>query len=304
MTKRQRRKDQVASSTKPNAVVVTGASGHIGRAVCRVLRASGTAFLAIDSYPADAIVVRCDLREKDKVARLFRNNTVGGVIHLAAILPTAFHSDPLTAVDVNLNASFELMRQSVNAGVPRFVFASSMSVYGLAFDPRPRTEDDPTNPNNPYGASKRVVETVGESLRQMRAIDFVALRIARAIGPGVRRTSSPWRSQIFECSSVDPPIRIPFGPEAVLSLVHIEDIARMLVILAEAPTLKHSIYNTPAESWEVNNLKKLVEERRGGRVELGPTDARGGPLCNGTRFSQEFGFDVQGISARLSAISS
>ena len=75
-----------------------------------------------------------------------------------SVLPTAFHKDPLAAVDVDLGGTFELLRQSVKYRVSRFVFASSMSVFGTWFDRRPYNENDPAVPPTPtalFQASRR-----------------------------------------------------------------------------------------------------------------------------------------------------
>ena len=282
-------------------LLVTGASGQIGQAVCRLLKSTRRSFLPVD-VQATGETTACDLKSKSALAALFSENSIGGVIHLAAILPTAFHSNPLAAVDLNLAAGFELLRQSVQHHVPRFVFASSMSVYGTAFDPRPRTEDDPATPADPYGASKRVVEVVGDNLARSKAIEFVSLRIARVVGGGARQTSSPWRSQIFERPAPKDPIQISFAPETFLSMVHVEDVARSLVTLMDSQMPTYSAYNIPAEKWQVSELKKLIEETRGLRVVLAPGGADGGPLCDGSRFSEEFDFRAKGLRERLSEV--
>jgi UDP-glucuronate 4-epimerase len=286
---------------EPGTLLVTGASGQIGQAVCRLLKATRRSFLPVD-VQATAETTACDLRSKGAVAALFSENSIGGVIHLAAILPTAFHSNPLAAVDVNLTSSFELLRRSVQHRIRRFVFASSMSVYGTAFDSRPRTEDDPATPADPYGASKRVVEVIGENLARSKAVEFVSLRIARVVGDGARQTSSPWRSQIFERPSPKHPIRVSFAPETFLSLVHVEDVARALVTLMDSGTLTYTAYNTPAEKWQVSELKTLIEETRGLPVVLDPDGADGGPLCDGSRFSREFDFRAKRLRERLSEV--
>ena len=291
----------MASTGNEGFVIVTGAGGHIGREVCRLLRTGGSQILPVDVDPSTVKdLIACDLKLQTHVLSLFQSHPVRAVIHLAAILPSAFHSDPLAGVDVNLSGSFELMRQAVIARVKRFIFASSISVYGSSFSSRPLTEDDPAVPDEPYGASKRVVELVGETLANEQVVEFVSLRIARVVGPGIKKTSSPWRSQIFERSSGPAPIQLPFGPEAVLALVHVEDVARMLVTLAEAPEVRSSIYNTPVELWEARHLKEVVEEVSGLRVELLQGGAFGGPTCDGTRFAREFGFQLLGIRERLS----
>lgn len=283
-------------------VIVTGAGGHIGREVCRVLKTNGCDVLAVDvdGDAAEGVVV-CDLRSPEEVLRLFEDRGVRAVIHLAAILPSAFEREPFSGVDVNLTACFELLRQAVEARVKRFVFASSMSVYGSLRAGDFVREDDPAVPDDPYGAAKRVVEVLGETLARRREIEFVSLRIARVVGLGIKKTSSPWRSQIFERSRGRDAIQIPFAPGARLSIVHVEDVARMLVTLADAGEVRKPIYNNAAEIWEARTLKELVEEVRGLRVELGSEGVHGGAICDGGRFAQEFGFQLRGLRERLFA---
>ena len=281
-------------------ILVTGASGQIGSEVCRALRANRYPILAVDVDPDPAAgIVACDLREKSQIERLFQTNPIHAVIHLAAVLPTAFRADPLTGAQVNLSGACELLRQFVSARVQRFVFASSMAVYGLAARPHPCTESDPAIPEDPYGGSKRAVELVGEALAKTGAMEFVALRVARVIGPGARKTSSPWRSQIFDPPPGVASLAIPFAPEAHLSLVHVEDVARMLITLVEAPKLASLVYNTPSQQWEAARLKDVIEESVGIRVELGAAGAHGGPTCDGSRFTRDFGFELRGLRDRL-----
>lgn len=222
---------------------------------------------------------------RSDVARIFESHPVRAVIHLAAVLPSAFQRDPLKGADVNFTGSVELLRQAVKMGTKRFVFASSMSVYGSVSTGNRLTED----------------ELVGEALARANAIEFVSLRIARVVGPGIKQTSSPWRSDIFEPSPGQQSINIPFAPNALLSLVHVEDVARMLVMLVDIPQMRGSIYNTPVELWEAHQLKQVVEEARGIPVELHEGGADGGPVCDGSRFVREFGFQARGTKHFLSA---
>ena len=184
------------STSQDSCLLVTGATGHIGRTLTAELRASGINIVATD-LSEDENTVACDLRATRDVAKLFEIAPVRGVIHLAGILPGAFYEDPLRGADVNLTGSLNLLRESIRHKVKRFVFASSVSVYGLKRRSLgPSTEEDSPAPDEPYGASKRAIEMVGESLSQSGAIEFVALRIARVVGPGIKKTSSPWRAQM------------------------------------------------------------------------------------------------------------
>jgi nucleoside-diphosphate-sugar epimerase len=283
-----------------SVVILTGAGGHIGGEVRRLLKASGHNLVPLDVSPgSEQDLVACDLTNNDEISRLFDSNPVNAVIHLAAILPSAFRRDPLRGADVNLTASIALLRQAVKTGTKRFLFASSMSVYGSSATNRPLNEDDPVAPDEPYGAAKRAIELVGGTLAKEKAIEFVSLRIARVVGPGTGKTSSPWRSEIFAASSAHKSISLPFAPHAVLSLVHVEDVARMLVALLEIPQMRSTIYNAPVELWEARQLKKVVEEARRIRVELQQGGPDGGPMCDGSRFASEFGFELRALQDRI-----
>lgn len=164
----------MSSATDDGTVLVTGACGHIGRAVCRALIGVKRKILPVDVNPDKTEdVMVCDLRLMNDLSRLFQSRPISAVIHLAGVLPSAFQADPFAGADVDLSGSLELMRQAAKARVTRFVFASSMSVYGSSSRPRPLTEDDPAMPDEPYGAAKRAVDLIGETLTNRGAIEFV-----------------------------------------------------------------------------------------------------------------------------------
>jgi len=288
-------------TTTNSAILVTGASGQVGSRVSSLLRASGQQVLAVDIDSSEREnVQQCDITKNDQIARLFDSVSIRTVIHLAAILPTASRADPLAATEVNLTGTLGLLRVAVRRGVKRFVFGSSMSVYGSSPTSRVLNERDAPAPDDPYGAAKRAVELVGESLVAATGFGFVALRLARVVGPGARRTASSWRSQIFEPpgSPDHPSFLIPFAPTAQLSLVHVDEVARMLRLLVEVPDLPQHIYNSPAEVWQASQLAEQVEEVTTVPVRLG--DANGGPIADGAMLVQDFGFRLRGLTDYLS----
>jgi nucleoside-diphosphate-sugar epimerase len=282
------------------SILVTGASGQIGSALCRLLRGAKRTILPIDLTPEETHgVVACDLRRKQSVTELFQCHRIHAVIHVAGALPSAFQADPLAGADLNVNGSITLLEQAIATGVRRFVFASSMSAYGTRETPRALTEDDPAVPDDPYGVSKRTIELVGEALAEKRRIEFVALRICRVVGPGITKSSSLWRSQICEPSPQAKSILLPYSPQAKLSLVHGNEVARMLMMLADRGEMSSSIYNTPAEIWTARQLQELIEEARSIPVELMQGGPDGGPICDGSRFVREFGFQTRALREYL-----
>jgi len=80
--------------------------------------------------------------------------------------------------------------------------------------------------------------------------------------------------------------------------VHVDEVARMLQLLAEAADLPRPIYNSPAEAWETQQLVQLVQRVSHVRVQM--AEAQGGPLSDGTLFTQDFAFRLKGLADYLS----
>lgn len=297
-----------------SAVLVAGGRGFIGRAVTELLRRSGDSVVSLDRN-ADHLAgsaaatrgpgcdVVCDITDVAEVQRVFEATRIGGIIHLAAILPTAARREPLRATQVNVEGSLNLLEMARRFGVRRMIFGSSLSVYGT----RPRdqvvSEEDRAAPEDLYGAAKLYVERLGEAYRERHDLEFVSLRIGRVVGSGAHSATSAWRSQIFELLGASQPIEIalPYvGPERVL-LVHVDDVARVLVTLLQATRLNHAVYNAPCESVIVGDLKHEVEGLNPNlRVKLGKEDAVGNPrLLDCSRFQREFGFQTAAIAEQL-----
>ena len=287
-------------------ILVTGAAGFIGRHVCDRLTQGGVAFLGIDHHlplHAGSELRACDISDTEAVVQLFRQYAVGVVIHLAAVLPSAARSDPEAATRVNVTASTQLLEAAVRAGVRRFAFASSMSVYGSWGSKHVFREDDATGPVDLYGMAKRYVEVYGELLSNQGALSFVALRIAGVVGAGAHSATSAWRSEIFEKLGTGAPQKVvlPFHQDSTLSLVHVEDVADMLVLLAQQENLRWPIYNTPAENWPIQDLKRSLQALDPNiSVDLPSVNGKPAPaLSDGARFSAELGYSLGPLQARF-----
>jgi nucleoside-diphosphate-sugar epimerase len=291
-------------------VLVTGGRGFIGRAVAAQLAHSGCRVIAMDQAPpkkhaTDGKIreVLCDITQADHLRRIFEEEHIDGIIHLAAILPTAAQREPLAATQVNICGSLNLLEMARQFGIRRFVFGSSLSVYGTCGVERVVSETDRAAPEDLYGFGKAYVENAGEAYRNAHGVEFVSLRIGRTVGPGAQSASSAWRSQIFEFLGTKEPreITVPYVAAERVLLVHVEDVAKMLVTLLLAQRPVHCVYNSVCESVEVGELKRWVESLNPRtRFQLGATYATGNPrLLDVSRFQSEFGFQSTPIFDQL-----
>ena len=295
-----------------HAVVVTGGGGFIGRAVKQTLHRAGCCVFSLDrsELPANACgdcaaggEVAIDITDLEQLRSWFASRTITGLVHLAAVLPTAAQRDPVCATQVNVLGSLNLLKMASEFGVRRFVFGSSLSVYGTCPAEQIVSETDRTAPEDLYGAAKVYVEQLGEAYHRAHGLEFVSLRIGRALGPGARSATSAWRSEIFECLKADAlrEIVIPYAESERILLVHVEDVAKMLVSLLETPRLSHGIYNAACESVIVGELKDEIERLNPRvRVRLEGQAVVGNPRrVDWSRLAGQFGIEVVPILEQL-----
>jgi UDP-glucose 4-epimerase len=164
-------------------ILVTGGAGYIGSHTCVALLQAGYRVVAIDNLSNSRLetiekIARIagkslsfhmmDVRHEEALARLLAEYAIDATIHFAGVKAVADSVvRPLDYYSVNVQGSLALLRAMQEAGVRRFVFSSSATVYG---EPRavPIREDHPLDPVNPYGRSKLMVEN---ALRDLASAD-------------------------------------------------------------------------------------------------------------------------------------
>jgi nucleoside-diphosphate-sugar epimerase len=173
-------------------VVVTGAGGFVGQALCRRLTASGYRVTGIfrDTLPSRTWMetrVSGDLTGIPDFGALVEGADT--VVHLAArvhlMRDTA--SDPEAAfMQSNAEVTRDLAQAAAGAGVRRFVFLSSVKVNGEATSAAPFTDSDTPAPEDAYGRSKLAAETALANIGSDTGLAVTTLRVPLVYGPGVR----------------------------------------------------------------------------------------------------------------------
>ncbi|APE25788.1 MULTISPECIES: NAD-dependent epimerase/dehydratase family protein [Streptomyces] len=222
-------------------VLLTGHQGYLGTVMAPVLAAAGHEVVGLDSGlfadcvlgppPADPAGHRVDLRDvtAEHVAG------VDAVIHLGAL-----SNDPLGSLapdltyDINHHASVRLARLAKDAGVRRFLYASTCSVYGAAGGDELVSEDAPLRPVTPYAESKVRVE---DDLHALADGDFtpVYMRNATAFGYSPRLRADIVLNNLVGHALLSGEVLVMSDGTPWRPLVHAADIARAFTAALTAP---------------------------------------------------------------------
>src|SRR3954452_2270098 len=165
-------------------ILVTGSSGHLGEALCRVLAADGAETVGLDILPSPYTTVVGSIADRDLVSDAMRG--ADAVVHAATLhKPHVGSHARQEFVETNVTGTLTLLEEAVAAGVSRFVFTSTTSAFGRALTPEAGasatwiTEDVVPVPRNIYGVTKVAAENLCELVHRDHGLPVVILRTSR-----------------------------------------------------------------------------------------------------------------------------
>jgi len=250
-------------------VLVTGHKGFIGSVMVPLLVEAGHEVVGLDTGLYEACSfgdrrrqvagVRLDIRDVEP----HHLEGFEAVVHLAAL-----SNDPLGDLDAQLTyeinhlASVRLARAARQAGVERFLFASSCSLYGASGTGAPLTEDAPFNPVTPYGESKILVE---QDVTALASPQFspVFFRNATAYGVSPHLRVDIMVNNLVGYAVTTGQVVIKSDGSPWRPLVHVEDICRAFLAALEADRQRthNQAFNVgiTEENFRVREVAEMVE---------------------------------------------
>lgn len=236
------------------SVLVTGGAGYIGSHAAKALRAAGRRVVLYDNlsegHEAAALgaeLVVGDTRDVDRLSAVMVAHHVAAVMHFAAFTAVGESvRDPIGYYRNNVQGTLGVVEAMARARVARFIFSSTAAVFG---EPRevPITEQHPTEPINPYGETKLVIERFLPYAERASGIHSVCLRYFNAAGADpdgeLGEDHHPERHLIplaLEAASGGTPLRV-FGADyptpdgtCLRDYIHVTDLAQAHLLALEA----------------------------------------------------------------------
>lgn len=186
-------------------LLITGAAGFIGSHLSERLIGDGWEVVGLDNFDNfynrevkekniesllennRFVLVEGDIRDAKCVESILNENKIDTIVHLAAkagVRPSI--EDPIAYQDVNINGTVVMLEGARKFGVPKFIFASSSSVYGNNKKVPFAESDNVDFPISPYAATKKSGELICHTYSHLYDIDMTCLRFFTVYGPRQR----------------------------------------------------------------------------------------------------------------------
>ncbi|MEZ6120105.1 MAG: NAD-dependent epimerase/dehydratase family protein [Pirellulaceae bacterium] len=250
-------------------VLVTGHQGYIGSILVPMLQAAGHQVVGLDTgwYASETPLPQTDntpnLELDVRDISVYQLSGFQAVLHLAGI-----SNDPVGDLDsdltfeINYEASVRLAKNAKQAGVQRFLFASSCSLYGAQTGDEPLSESAHFDPITAYGKSKVMVEQDVASLAD-GIFCPTYLRCATAYGYSPRLRTDLVVNSLVASAHCQNRIKMTSDGSPWRPLVHVEDIARayLAILHAPRPLVHNQAFNVgrTKENYQIRDVAKLVQ---------------------------------------------
>ncbi|MDR1519596.1 MAG: NAD(P)-dependent oxidoreductase [Planctomycetota bacterium] len=246
-------------------ILVTGAGGFIGRHLLPRLTAAGHSVVAADilvpaAAPATPGTVwrRLDVLRVEEIYKLLSAERPDAIVHLVSWLAGPCEADPLRGWGVNFTATQHLLDAGMANGLKRFVFSSSVSVFGKGLA-EPVQDEAVKEPATIYGQTKLACENLLRWYRDRRGLAAGAVRFPWVYGPGRENgITAAYSSKLVDAVARREPLVVDF-PEEKGDWLYVKDAVKALLLLLDAGNPPRIAYNVMGGLYTVREAMAIAK---------------------------------------------
>ena len=286
-------------------VLVTGGAGYVGAVLVPKLLDAGYSVKVLDLYIyGDHVLnsvkdnsnlkeIKGDIRNRELLEKEIPG--CDAVIHLACISnDPSYELNPDLGKSINYDAFVDLVEVSKEAGVGRFIYASSSSVYGIKNESEV-TEDLSLEPLTDYSKYKALCEKV---LTDAAADNFIVTIIRPSTVCGYSpRMRLDLTVNILTNHAINKGKITVFGGEQKRPNLHIVDMADLYLFLLKQPVerIHKKIYNVGYENYKVGEIAQIVKGALGGAIPIVTTSSNDNRSyhVSSKKIKEELGFEIR-----------
>ena len=257
-------------------ILVTGGAGFIGSHLANRLNNENNVVVVdnlsggfLQNLNSDVKLVRGDITNFEMIDDLFERNNFDYVFHMAAYASEGLsHYVRKLNYNVNVMGSVNLINASVKNKIKKFIFASSIAVYGEQ-SITPFSEFTKPQPIDPYGVSKYCIELDLQAAQQMFGLNYLVLRPHNVYGPNQnmwdkhRNVVTIFIKQLIE----NRPLTIYGSGDQMRSFTFVDDIVDIFVNALDE-NVSNQIFNVGSDSvYSINELADLLMKAIGKNCE-------------------------------------
>lgn len=226
--------------------LVTGGAGFLGLRLTRALLERGQTVRVFDLHRVPELDPRAefvagDIRDRERLKKVAAGAEL--VFHLVGLMPQARAPDELMQA-INVEGTRNALLAAVKGGARRFVFLSSMEVYGYP-ERSPFAEDHPLRPIGAYGRNKVEAEALCVQYWKEHGLETVSLRPSTLVGPGINEPT--FVLLLKQLKNPPPFMPLPAGGRSRFQMTAVSDCVEACLLAAEKPGVGGEAFNIGAE---------------------------------------------------------
>lgn len=180
-------------------IVITGGTGYLGARLSRDLASAGHEVIPVYRKLADHYAswkspmfytIEGDIRQPETIQRI-ASADADVVIHLVSLDHRASEADPATVSETNVLPTWQLLDACTRAGLPKFIYFSTIQVYGKLPD-RVLDEETPIQTGNIYGLTHHLSEQLCDHFNRNTATNVITVRLSNSYGEPVFKENNCW----------------------------------------------------------------------------------------------------------------